>query len=95
MTNEVETEERHYFRITVRCKSEPLTHAKILTFVFSDEVGGKEYCETFAGLIDGTSRHYVYPPGPNSPIGKCGICQGELTTEVEEVSGPPHANFKK
>lgn len=35
-----------------------------------------------AGLIDGTSPMYVYPPGPESMIGKCGICRGKIMSEV-------------
>lgn len=68
-------------RITVRCKNDQ-DHAKILKI---DARLGIEYAEALCGLIDGSSRHYIHPPGDLSPIGKCGICHGKLAATVEEV----------
>ena len=70
------------FRITVRCATFPDAHAKILRI---DHRLGREHVETLAGLLDGNSPHYIHPPGPGSPIGKCAICQGKLTATVEET----------
>ena len=69
------------FRITIRCAAFPKTHAKILRLSFDL---GRQYADTLAGLLDGSSPFYIYPPGPNSPIGKCDVCQGSLTATVEE-----------
>lgn len=48
-----------------------------------------------AGLLDGTSPAYVYPPGPDSPIGKCGICHSQLKCvlvgHAAPVDAPPPA----
>lgn len=68
-------------RIIVRCK-ENSDHAKILRI--GNELV-REYAENLAGLLDGSSRFYIHPPGDLSPIGKCGICHGQLTATVEEV----------
>jgi hypothetical protein len=38
--------------------------------------------EAIAGLLDASSPMYVYPVGPDSLIGRCGICRGEITAEV-------------
>lgn len=35
---------------------------------------GEVYAATLAGLLDGSSPLYVYPPGQESKIAKCGIC---------------------
>jgi hypothetical protein len=69
-------------RLTLRCAREPEKHAKVLRI--SAELG-KEYAETFAGLLDGSSPFYIYKPGPNSPIGKCATCGGQLSSTIEEV----------
>lgn len=69
-------------RVTVRCKSHPEKHAKILRV---DPQLGLEFAQLMAGLLDGTSPMYIYKPGPDSPIGKCATCGGQLETTVEEV----------
>ena len=69
-------------RITVRCAKQPDKHAKILRV--SEELGLK-WAETLAGLLDGSSPMYIYKPGPDSPIGKCATCGGQLSADVEEV----------
>lgn len=54
---------------------------------------GIEFANQQAGLMDGTSPHYVVSPvGTDSPIGKCGICKAQLTArvfETEIVPEPP------
>lgn len=69
-------------RIILRCQNQPDKHAKILII---DECLGIEYAETLAELMDGTSRFYIYKPGPDSPIGKCATCGGQVKSEVIEV----------
>jgi len=46
--------------------------------------GAREDAELFAGLLDGTSTMYVYPPGPESVLGKCGTCGAKIRCVVEE-----------
>jgi hypothetical protein len=70
------------FRITIRCETFPGVHAKILHLPYSL---GRGHAESLGELLDGTSPHYIHPPGPGSPIGKCAICQGKLTATVEEI----------
>jgi hypothetical protein len=43
---------------------------------------GREYAYHLAGLLDGTSEMYRFPPGPESVIGKCGVCGSQITCEV-------------
>lgn len=43
----------------------------------------REYVLGMAGLLDGTSPLYVYPPGSESLIGKCGICRAQIRATVE------------
>jgi hypothetical protein len=83
-------------RITVRCANHPLKHGKILRVSLAL---GLEYAQMLAGLLDGSSKFYIYPPGPESPIGKCCTCGGALSAEVAEVDVPtkevPHAQSEK
>lgn len=44
----------------------------------------RAFVEGVAGLMDGTSPMYVHPPGPDSVIGKCGICRAWLKAKVED-----------
>jgi hypothetical protein len=44
----------------------------------------REMVEFQAGLLDGTSPYYVHPPGPESQIGKCGICGSQVKATVVE-----------
>ena len=67
-------------RILVRCVDNE-AHAKTVRF---DAALGMEYAETLAGLLDGSSRFYIFPPSKLSPIGRCAICHGELTCIIEE-----------
>lgn len=55
---------------------------------------GMEYAVMLAGLMDGSSRFYIYPPGPSSMIGKCGICKSQITITVAEEDDPPAARIK-
>jgi len=68
--------------IVVRCAKQPEKHAKKIRV--SSELG-MEWAQMFAGLLDGSSQFYIYKPGPNSPIGKCATCGGELSAEITEV----------
>lgn len=79
-------------RIIVRCTGNE-HHAKVLKI---DPALGFEYASTLAGLLDGTSPFYVFPPGgqdqihewpgeKGSPIGRCGICGEPFTCTVTEV----------
>jgi hypothetical protein len=45
---------------------------------------GREWALTLAGLLDGSSEMYRFPPGPESPIGKCGVCGSQISCEVKE-----------
>jgi hypothetical protein len=78
-------------RIAVRCVREPEKHAKVLRIAADI---GREFAETLAGLLDGTSEHYVLKPGPGSPIGKCGMCGAALETEVYEKEGEDPERWK-
>lgn len=40
--------------------------------------------ERTAGLMDGSSELYVFPPGPDSLIGKCASCGESFFCEVIE-----------
>jgi len=70
-------------RIAVRCVREPEKHAKVLRLLGM----GREYAETLAELLDGTSSLYILKPGPGSPIGKCGMCGAAIETTVYEKEG--------
>jgi hypothetical protein len=44
---------------------------------------GRDYAQHLAGLLDGTSELYRYPPDENSVIGKCGVCGAKIECEVK------------
>jgi hypothetical protein len=44
-----------------------------------------EQLQQWAGLMDGTSPMYVYPPDKKSVIGKCGVCGKPFKATVTEV----------
>lgn len=69
-------------RITVRCINSPTAHAKVVRVKARL---GRRRAEELAELLDGTSLAYVHAPGPQSPIGRCVVCGGELECEVSEV----------
>ncbi len=50
---------------------------------------GEEWARNLAGLLDGTSPMYVYPPGEDSPIGKCGVCGTPITATILGNEGKP------
>ncbi len=45
----------------------------------------REWVEAQARILDGTSEMYVFKPGPESVIGKCGICGAQIKCEVQET----------
>lgn len=65
------------YKVTFTCQN---GHQQAITY----EGVTKGTAEMWAGLCDGTSHFYAYPPGPDSVIGKCGICGGMLSSKVEE-----------
>jgi hypothetical protein len=69
-------------RIVVRCQQDE-NHAKTVRFPASF---GMENVQTFAGLLDGSSPFYKFPPGAGSPIGKCAICGGKLHCLIKEIN---------
>lgn len=71
------------YDLVVRCQARPMLHAKTLRIVGKD----KEWVETLARLLDGTSDLYVLKPGALSPIGKCATCGAPLECEIKESRG--------
>ena len=71
----------HEIRIIVRCARNE-NHAKVLRL--NAKVIGFETAAFIAAILDGTSAAYITAPGPNSPVGKCCTCGGELETTIEE-----------
>lgn len=69
-------------RIMVRCVSHPMAHAKVVRV---RSRLGKRKAEELAELLDGSSLAYVHPPGPQSPIGHCCVCGGEVEATVSEI----------
>jgi len=47
----------------------------------------REWVDGWAGLLDGTSPLYKFPPcdDPNSAIGKCSLCGMQVQATVVEV----------
>jgi hypothetical protein len=78
-------------RIVIRCQKDD-DHAKVLRF---DPHLGFEWVWTLAGLLDGTSPFYIYPPGEGSPIGKCAICGAPYTCTVLEINDGQAPDIKK
>ena len=73
------------YELVIRCQAQPQKHAKVIRIGDTN----KDYVETLAGLLDGTSHLYLYKPGPDSPIGKCATCGGALRSEVKEIDAAP------
>jgi len=44
----------------------------------------KEWAEDFASLLDGTSKFFIHPPGPDSLLSKCGRCGATVRCQVTE-----------
>lgn len=44
----------------------------------------RQQAELFVRLLDGTSPLYVIKPGPDSRIGRCGICSKPFTCDIQE-----------
>lgn len=68
-----------YWVVKAVCES-----GHVQTFKLDCNTFSREYAEQWAALLDGTSQMYVYPPGRESVIGKCGICQEPYKCEVNE-----------
>lgn len=66
-----------FYVITAKCEG---GHTQVIKV---DGKLGREWAEAQAGLLDGSSSMYIHPPGPESVIGKCGICQKPITCRVE------------
>ncbi len=62
-------------KVTFTCKA---GHSQTIEYIGLT----REFAETQAKLIDGSSPLYKFPPGPDSIIGKCGICKAQLTSTV-------------
>jgi hypothetical protein len=45
------------------------------------------FAERIGEIICGTSAMYIYKPAARSPIGKCVLCGGALSFEVQEWEG--------
>lgn len=69
--------------VTVTCEA---GHSQPLKL---DSSFGEDYARSFAGLLDGSSPMYKFPPGPESVIGKCGIC-GKRVKATVGVSDEEH-----
>lgn len=52
------------FRITLECEG---GHLQTLV----TEGMSEEMARDYATMLDGTSQWFIYPPGPESSIGKC------------------------
>jgi hypothetical protein len=68
-------------RIRIQC-AEVKDHAKILML----GEHSREYAEQLGDLLCGTSKFYVCKPQDRSPIGKCALCGGKLSYEVQHVA---------
>jgi hypothetical protein len=71
------------YRVTLRCQQDE-KHAKMLRI---DYALGAEWLAILIGLLEGSSPLYIMPPGPSSPIGRCGVCGGKLKCTLE-IRGP-------
>jgi len=61
--------------LEVKCEN---GHSQTIRYVGLE----KTFVEELGALIDGSSRFYRYPPGPDSPIGKCGLCKGGVASRI-------------
>lgn len=66
------------YKVTAKCEN---GHEQSITL----QGMTKEWAESYAGLLDGTSPFYIYPPNEKSVIGKCGICGKTFKCKIEEV----------
>ena len=71
------------FVIELVCESDP-AHTSYITL----EGCTREYADRLAGIMDGTSDFYLYPPRdsptPGSMLARCQRCQGWLLATVKE-----------
>jgi predicted acyltransferase len=68
------------YLITARCDA---GHGQVLTVAHRM---GLAWAEVLAGLLDGSSSVYSYPPEPESVLNKCGICGARIQCTVTEES---------
>lgn len=68
-----------YFEVTVKCEG-----GHVMDLKYGASLG-HEFVVRQAGLLDGTSTMYAFPPGPDSPIGKCGVCGAKITCTVSDL----------
>ncbi|HLW67869.1 MAG TPA: hypothetical protein VKS79_21300 [Gemmataceae bacterium] len=68
-----------FWEITATCENGHTHIVKLDANTFS-----KAGAEQWAGLLDGSSRFFVHPPGPESVIGKCGICQKPFKCTIKD-----------
>jgi len=72
--------------LRVQCEADE-SHGKMLRFKTTCALA---YIEALAALITGTSEHYVFPPGPGSPIGGgCRVCGAKLRCTIEPPAEKP------
>ena len=71
-------------RLKIQCVKDR-DHAKILRITGQT----REQVDILGGLMCGNSPFYIFPPGPGSPIGKCGLCGGQLEYSIEEFEAEP------
>ncbi len=71
-----------YWTLTCDCEA-----GHVQTLRISKEMS-REWVEQLAGLLDGTSPLYVFPPGSDSPIGKCCYTLGVKESEYSTCGKP-------
>jgi hypothetical protein len=53
------------------------------------------FAQRIGEILCGTSQMYIYKPAARSPIGKCVLCGGALSFEVQEWEGEKRINQKE
>ena len=71
-------------RIRIQC-AEVRDHAKILLL----DGHGRDYAETLGNLLCGGSNSYICKPQNRSPIGRCAVCGGKLSYEIQHIAQQP------
>jgi hypothetical protein len=74
------------YRITALCGG-----GHVQSILVSGELG-RVFADEQAGILDGTSRFYVIPPGPDSFIEKCASCGRPFRCSVTEEPAIVGAN---
>lgn len=78
--HEEEKRPQTYATIIARCAQGHTQELKI------DGNLGLEWAAHYMGLLDGSSEMYKFPPGPESIIGKCGICGTQIQCSLRGPS---------